>query len=107
MSTVVNSHPGVKPGRTVRVAVRPTEVNPAAIIIIREPKYSDHYMVWPLPADCGRAFKVEKFLASESPTYHILLADDGKHSCECKGFLRWGHCKHISSLLALCQAGQL
>jgi hypothetical protein len=107
MATVANSPSQVKPGRTVRVEVKPSEVNPAAIIVIREPKHSDHYMVWPLPADFGRAFKVEQFLALESPTYHVLLAPDGRHSCQCDGFCHEGHCEHVSSLLALCQAGQL
>ena len=38
--------------------------------------------------------------------YHVRL--DGEHStCECKGYLRWSHCKHIESLLALEQAGKL
>jgi hypothetical protein len=107
MSTVANSQPGVKAGRTVRVAVRPTDVNPSAIIVVREPKHSDHYIVTPIPADCGTAYKVVKFLELDEPSYHVLLADDGRHSCECKGFLRWNRCKHVSGLLALRQAGQL
>jgi hypothetical protein len=71
------------------------------------PKHSDHYQVTPIPADGGTAYKVVKFLELDEPTYHVLLADDGAHSCECVGFSRWGHCKHVSGLLALRQAGQL
>src|SRR5438552_2003572 len=100
MSTVAQTRGEVKPGSTVRVAVRANEVNPSAIVVIREPRHSDHYMVTPIPADFGTAYRVVKFLALDEPTYHVLLADDGKHSCECQGFSRWGHCKHVSGLLA-------
>jgi hypothetical protein len=107
MSESTRPRRAVKRGRTIRVAVRPTEVNPSAFIVIREPKHSDHYMVTPIPADFGTAYRVVKYLELDEPTYHVLLADDGKHSCDCKGFCRWGRCKHVSGLLALRQAGQL
>lgn len=29
------------------------------------------------------------------------------HECECRGFLRWGHCKHTASLAALIRAGKI
>jgi hypothetical protein len=34
-------------------------------------------------------------------TYDVLLDPLGRHTCECLGFLRWGHCKHVDSLAAL------
>ena len=41
-------------------------------------------------------------------TYHVHLTTDGRHSCECKGFLRWQKpCKHIGALQALTSAGRL
>jgi hypothetical protein len=63
-----------------------------------------------LPADFGRGFELTKLGPGSDPevaAYHVLLAPDGKHSCECKGFLRWGlgrdgkGCKHIGALLTL------
>ena len=107
MSTLTQRRPRVKPVRTVRVAVKPSEVNPSAIIIIREPKHSDHYQVTPIPADFGTAYQVVKFMELDEPTYHVHLADDGTFRCECKGFCRWNHCKHGEALLALRKAGQL
>jgi hypothetical protein len=40
--------------------------------------------------------------------YDVLLDHDhGFHTCECKGFLRHQHCKHVESLVALTNAGKL
>lgn len=33
--------------------------------------------------------------------YHTRVGEPQDCSCECLGFLRWGHCKHIEGLLAL------
>jgi hypothetical protein len=52
-----------------------------------------------MPADFGRAFEVVKLCPQEgNPTYHVLLAADGTHSCECKGFLSWDRRRHVSGL---------
>jgi len=107
MSRLANSRPGVKVGRTVRVAVRPTDENPCHVVVIRDGAREDHYTVSPLPADFGLAFEVEKFLPAQWPAYQVLLADDGRHACTCKGFCARGTCRHVAGLLALRQAGQL
>ena len=37
-------------------------------------------------------------------TYHVLVnPQDGRHSCECPGFLRWGHCKHVETTQQACR----
>src|SRR5262249_49751471 len=107
MSTVVNSYPGVKAGRTIRVSVGPSDANPCRVVVIRDGARVDHYTLSPLPADFGLAFEFEKFLPAQRPAYKVLLADDGRHECECKGFCARGTCRHIAGLLALRQAGQL
>jgi hypothetical protein len=44
----------------------------------------------------------------DGETYHVCLDPaGGRHSCECRGFLRHGHCKHVEALWALRAAGQL
>jgi hypothetical protein len=66
------------------------------------------YLYWiePVATDWGRGFKLEKFEGGE--VYHVHLDDALGHSCECKGFLRWGKpCKHISAVSALVAAGRL
>jgi hypothetical protein len=73
-------------------------------------KGSVDYWLARLPSDFGAAFRLEKFApAGEEPAaYDVLLADEGGvHSCECRGFLRWGRCKHADGLLALRRAGRL
>jgi hypothetical protein len=72
-----------------------------------------HYFVEAIPADFGLGFHLEKFAneveEGEPSEYHVLLA--GKSStCECKGWLRWGHrkpCKHLRSLAKLHAEGKL
>jgi hypothetical protein len=68
----------------------------------------DDYLVTAMPADFGRAFEVVKLCPEEgNPSYHVLLAADGTYSCECKGFLSWDRCRHVSGLLQLLRAGKL
>jgi hypothetical protein len=70
---------------------------------IVEGKRSDLYYFRALPSDFGRAFEMTKV---GGDTYGVNLAGK-KSSCECKGFLRWRHCRHIESLTALLAAGKL
>src|SRR5262249_2184997 len=63
------------------------------------------YWVEPVGTDWGRGFKLEEF--EEGDVYHVHLDDALGHSCECKGFLKWGHCKHEAALSALVTAGRL
>jgi hypothetical protein len=58
-------------------------------------------------ADFGRGFLVEKIdTAAQTAAYHVNL-DGDKRTCECKGHLRHGHCKHADGLAALIAAGRL
>jgi hypothetical protein len=70
----------------------------------------DEYFVDRIPADFGTAFLVEKRdyrpAGEDESRYHVNLSADG-YSCECKGFLRWNHCRHVESLTALRDAGRL
>jgi hypothetical protein len=70
------------------------------------------YFVHPIPADFGLGFHFEKFSTDqeegEPPEYDVNIdLQHGRHTCECKGFQRWNHCKHISSLLSLIQRGKI
>lgn len=70
------------------------------------------YYLTPIPADFGLGFHVEKFgteqEGGEPAGYDVLIdARHGFHQCECKGFLRWHHCKHVEATLALIQAGKI
>jgi hypothetical protein len=99
--------PRTKPARHIGVAVRPSEVNPFFVVKIVEGKKTDHYAVTPIPADYGTAFSVEKMGAEQEP-YAVNLGDaENLPSCDCKGFLRFGHCRHVEGLTALTTAGRL
>lgn len=61
----------------------------------------DEYAVIPLhpdPAVARKAYRLRKRTGNEA-VYDVALRDHGAE-CECLGFLRWGHCKHIRTLQA-------
>ena len=64
------------------------------------------YHLTELPADFGRGFLVEKIGGAESAAYQVNIDGDNK-TCECKGHLAHGHCKHSDGLAALIAAGRL
>jgi SWIM zinc finger len=98
--------PRPKPARSIRVEVRPEGDYPAIVRITVGKEHAD-YFVRQLAADYGRGFAVEKIgLHENEPPYHVNIDGDRK-TCECKGFLRHGYCKHSDGIAALIAAGQL
>jgi hypothetical protein len=98
--------PRPKPERRIRLEVRPEHGGLGIVRIWVGQEYADYFLD-PIPADFGRGFKVEKIgLHANDPPYHVHL-DGDQRSCECKGFLRHGHCKHADGLAALVAAGRL
>jgi hypothetical protein len=71
------------------------------------------YLIRPVPNNFGEAFELTKLeIVDDGPAergevYHVLFESEFSESCECKGFLRWGHCKHLDSIKALRDAGKL
>jgi hypothetical protein len=69
------------------------------------------YFVLAIPADWGRAFEVRKSvpagLEPDPTVYHVHADADLGTTCDCKGFLRWNHCKHQEAIDALLAAGRL
>jgi hypothetical protein len=63
------------------------------------------YWLESVGTDWGRGFKLEKF--QDGDVYHVHLDPALGPSCECKGFLKWGHCKHEAALSALVAGGKL
>src|SRR5438093_1223546 len=81
------------PARTIRLALAPLPSSPGVVTITAGRRTAD-YLLSRLPSDFGEAFRLEKFPPQGGEVYHVLLSGDGARSCECKGFLRWGRCKH-------------
>jgi hypothetical protein len=105
--------PRPKPARSIRILEQPTDDTDGwAAIAITVGKKTDTYLLHTIPTDFAgtTAFEVEKLnedLATVEQ-YHVLLANRPEaRSCECKGFLRHGHCKHVEGLAALAIAGRL
>src|SRR5262245_9454094 len=69
---------------------------------------TDRYAVEPLPCDHGRAFRVLKLTddRGDAVPYDVFLSRLAD-SCECLGFLRHRHCRHVEALRALLAAGRL
>jgi hypothetical protein len=65
------------------------------------------YRVRPLPdIDATVAVKAYRMtrddeLGKLAACYDIRLSPEGHIECECKGFLRWKHCKHVRTLQAM------
>ncbi len=95
--------PRPRPARSVQVLIA-AEPGACAAVELTVGKRSAAYLVTELAADFGRGFLVEK--AGDPAAYHVNI-DGAKRSCECKGFLHHGHCKHADGLAALIAAGRL
>lgn len=70
------------------------------------------YAVDELDVDApARAFQLTKLAGgsdAESEGYAVFLcAATGDRSCECRGFLRWGSCKHLDFVRDLVSRGCL
>jgi hypothetical protein len=115
MSTATKDRKPRQVSRSIRLGLAPFGGNPGIVTITvqtgsRVPKVeTTDYFLRRLPSDFGAAFSLEKFATEsdgEPETYHVNLCGE-KSSCECKGHLRWGHCKHVSGLEALVKAGKV
>jgi hypothetical protein len=104
-----------RPERRIRLLLAPAADHPGVVRIDCRGD-SDLYFLTPVPADFGLGFKLTRrdYTAGAEATtagdeYHVNLGGGpvNSHLCECKGFCRWGHCKHVEGLLALSKAGQL
>jgi hypothetical protein len=67
------------------------------------------YVMTRLASDFGTAYRLGKASAEGCTEEYDVNLDfnHGFHTCECKGFIRWNHCKHVESLIALTNAGKL
>ena len=95
--------PRPKPVRSIRLCVKPYEQGPGVLRITVGGKEAD-YLINLVPSDFGKGFRLEKIGAEES--YQVNL-NGPESSCDCKGYLHHGHCKHVAGLAAVVAAGQL
>jgi SWIM zinc finger len=93
-----------KPARSIRL-VRPPSIDGVGVFCVVDGKHTFHYTLREIPCSIGgRGFAVHRLGLGN--LYHVHISDDDP-SCECRGFLYHGYCKHVTGLLALIQAGKL
>lgn len=82
------------------------------LLIINVKRNCTQYLVTEFAADGGRGFRFEKHYGkgtdATQASYDVFLADPiavdaagAYDSCDCKGFERHGHCKHIEAARAI------
>jgi hypothetical protein len=91
--------PRPKPARSICWLSRPTADRIGSLQMTIGPM-TVGYWCRLLPSDYGVAFELTNWLNEE--TYAVCIDQQhGHHSCECLGFLKHGHCKHVDGLFTL------
>ncbi len=94
--------PRPKPQRFVGLLIRPGK-NQTGVLRLTVGGKAQDYFLTPLPSDFGRGFRLVK-VGIDVPfgeCEYAVNVNGTESSCECKGHLRHGHCKHVDSLAAL------
>lgn len=95
--------------RAIRLVLPLLDSPSVGIVAITEGKKVEEYLLWRQPSfPYTHGFRLAK-MGTDTDGYDVLL-DQAKpelSTCECKGFLRWGHCKHVSGLRALMTCGKV
>ena len=88
--------------RTIQL-VRSPAVDGVGVFVLREGKRASYYAIHEIPCEIGgRAFAAHRL--GLGTLYHIRVGGPDECSCECLGFLRHGHCKHIDGLQVLLES---
>jgi hypothetical protein len=97
--------PPARPARSIRL-VRPPDPDGVGVFEVTVGRETIFYVLRELPCLIGgRGFAVHRLGLAN--LYHVRIGTPTECSCECKGFLRWGHCRHILGLQALIREGKL
>lgn len=97
---------------TARKSTTPRTLNwdaKAGTLVIKEGKLHDVYFVeefYPAPGfGSGRAFELRKHVrTADRGLYHVLAAGEASQ-CDCRGFVRHGHCRHAAAMVKLLALG--
>jgi hypothetical protein len=98
-----------KPVRTCRLT-QTNEPDLQVLTLTADGRETNYFLRSIGSDDASHGLRLEKLGAGLDvvEVYHVELFDHaGHHSCECKGFLRWGHCRHVAGLVMLHEAGTL
>ena len=106
MQTVTLPRPRKQVQKTRTARLVDTDGGPALVIRQQQGNITtvDAYFLKPVPCDLGGiGLELTKH---DGEVYHVRLDGADSH-CDCRGFVRWNHCKHCESLLALQKSGRL
>ena len=93
--------------RSIRLISTPQPGLPGTVEITMEAR-PELYWIRRIAVASGAAYELAKRSGAPGNSYAVLLdSEEGHHSCECLGFLRWDRCKHVEGLIALRRAGKL
>ena len=96
-ATRTDKHPGIR--------WQPAADEPGrGVLTVTVSRKDTAYAVTEFACDLdGRAFRLEKLTVGtdrEESAYNVFVSTQRGHdSCDCKGFCRHGHCKHISAVV--------
>lgn len=97
--------PPPKAERSIRLERAP-DSNGVGVFCVTAGKESARYVMRELPCPIGgRGFEVHRLGLGN--LYHVRVGTPTECSCECKGFLYRGQCRHVLGLLALIREGKL
>lgn len=90
--------------RTIRL-VRPPDETGVAVLCLTTASEVIFYTIREIPCEIGgRGFAMHR--TGLGTLYHLRVGQPEDCDCDCLGFLRHGHCKHVMGLIALIKAGQ-
>jgi hypothetical protein len=112
MATTTKAPSRRKPERRIRL-LKPIQDGMGAVQIFIDGE-PHNYLILPIPSDFGAAFRLIKqellpvdpgvWELEDTARYHVNL--NGPQSpCECLGYLKHNHCKHVEGLMVLRQRG--
>jgi hypothetical protein len=84
--------------------LRPAAAEGVGVFCIAEKSKFTYYTFHEIPCEIGgRGFALHRLGIGD--LYHVRIGEPDDCSCECLGFLRHGHCKHVLGLLTLARNG--
>jgi hypothetical protein len=99
------TEPQPKQPRTIRM-VRPLDERGLGVFSVTAGRRPCYYVLHEIRCEIGgRGFEIHRL--GLGILYHVRVGQPVDCTCECKGFLYRGYCRHVLGLLALIREGQL